>query len=185
MVRQIRIMIAPRRGIGLVRTRDAIERAEQRPVLRDEPLLARLRPQELADRVVQAQRAPVEIETRQQREVGQLVEKILALGRVEPAGLGPQSRDDVDRNIGVFGKNAELAESCVLSWSRRSRLTPMVRATAFVRSDSLRASNAINPLLSSRVFTSAIARSSGCFLPTRSRRYPLTNFNNSAHSPSR
>src|SRR6516162_7844166 len=56
------------------------------------------------------QSALVEIETQEQGEVGKLVQKILGLACVEFAGLGPKSRNDVERNIGVLGKDAKLAE---------------------------------------------------------------------------
>src|SRR5262249_51430808 len=82
-------------------------------------------------------------------------------------------------STGISASSGKIPSSpnlACLASSRRSRLTPIVRATALLRSVSLRASNATKPLLSSRLFTSAIARSRACFLAIRSRRNALTSF---------
>jgi hypothetical protein len=54
----------------------------------------------------------------EQGKVGKLVEEILDLTCVEAAGLGPKSRNDADRNIGVFRKDCKLAEPGLSRWGR-------------------------------------------------------------------
>jgi len=69
-MREIEVVVASRPRVGRF-ARDAVERRDKLPVLRDESVLPRPIPQELTGRVVQTEDALPEFEFEQEREVVQ------------------------------------------------------------------------------------------------------------------
>ncbi len=93
---------------------DRLENLRQTPMLGQQAIFAGLILQEVANRIVKPQNAPIEIEIEKQREIVKPAQQILGFKLDEAAGLGPKPRDDANRDVGVFGKDAELAKTRAL-----------------------------------------------------------------------